>query len=56
MNKVYGIVCIIIGIGLLVLTIKKPANKENDPMAADFKGYLGSGIFIIVGLFMLFRD
>jgi len=43
---------ILVGIVLIVYTVKNPAD-EPDPLAANFRGYIGGLGFIIGGVFML---
>jgi len=52
MIKLLGAFLILVGIVLIVYTVKNPAD-EPDPLAANFRGYIGGLGFIIGGVFML---
>lgn len=56
MNKWYGILFIIGGVGLLVLRIKRPVKKGDDPMALNFSNIWVGILSIAIGLFILFKD
>jgi putative Mn2+ efflux pump MntP len=54
MNKLLGgIGLIIFGISLIIFTIKYPSSSKPDPIAADFQGWIGGILGIIIGIMMI---
>jgi prolipoprotein diacylglyceryltransferase len=56
MNKWYGILFILAGLGLIIWTIKFPEKKGDDPMALNFKGFFWGILSIVIGLLILFKE
>lgn len=54
MNKLYGILFILAGVGLIIWRIKSPAKKGDDPMALNFLNIFWGILSILIGLFILF--
>jgi hypothetical protein len=53
-DQIAGLISLILGIVVLWLTIRYPNKSKLDPLAADFKGYLGGFSFILIGICLLF--
>ena len=52
-NLLGGLGCTIIGVFAIIFTIKYPSSSKPDPMAVDFKGWLGGLLFILIGIMMI---
>jgi uncharacterized membrane protein YfcA len=54
-NILIGIMCCAIGIYFVWHTFKSPIKDKPDPLAGNFKGYLGGILAIIIGILSLCR-
>ena len=53
MKIALGILSVIVGVALLVITVKYPEGKM-DPIATDYRGYLAGLGFIALGAALLY--
>ena len=55
MSNIVGFLLIVLSVGLIVIIGKKPAVKYNNPLAADFRGYIAGCLLIVIGLIIFFN-